>query len=190
MDPSRERMMKPIAPLMIEHRLIERMIRLVDRERERVAGQGRPDPAFIDTAVDFIRTYADRCHHGKEEDIYFKDLAAREISEEHRRLVNELIEEHKYARGVVAALVGAKERYVAGDSAASAEIEQRLRELVEFYPVHIQKEDRQLFIPSMAYYTANEQAAMLQQMWDFDRKLIHEKYRGVVEGLEGRGLHS
>ena len=186
MDSGRERMMKPIAPLMIEHRLIERMIRLVDRERERVAAGGRPDPAFIDTAVDFIRTYADRCHHGKEEDIYFKDLAARQISDEHRRLVDELIEEHKYARGVVAALVGAKERYVAGDSAVAADIEQRLRELVEFYPGHIRKEDRQLFIPSMAYYTADEQAAMLDEMWEFDRKLIHEKYRAAVERVESK----
>ena len=32
------------------------------------------DPVFIDTAVDFIRTYADRCHHGKEEDLLFKAL--------------------------------------------------------------------------------------------------------------------
>ena len=36
------------------------------------------DPVFIDTAVDFIHTYADRCHHGKEEDILFKALAAKD----------------------------------------------------------------------------------------------------------------
>jgi len=185
MTEDRERQMKPIAPLMIEHRLIERMIRVMARERERMAKGEPADPARVDAALDLIRTYADRCHHGKEDDIFFRDLAQRDISAEHRRLVNELTQEHIHVRGVVAELASARERYVGGDAAAARQIAQRLEELVEFYPPHIQKEDRQLFVPAMAYYSAEEQAAMLRQFWEFDRKLIHEKYRGVVEGLEG-----
>ena len=73
--------MLPIAPLMIEHRLIERMIHLIQQELERIQANVAVDPefafvdsVFIDTAVDFLRTYADRCHHGKEEDILFPEL--------------------------------------------------------------------------------------------------------------------
>jgi hemerythrin-like domain-containing protein len=33
------------------------------------------DPVVIDVAVDFVRMYADRTHHGKEEEILFRDLA-------------------------------------------------------------------------------------------------------------------
>ena len=67
--------MLPIAPLMIEHRLIERMIRLMGREIARIrdniaVGQefAFVDAKLIDTAVDFMKTYADQVHHGKEED--------------------------------------------------------------------------------------------------------------------------
>jgi len=28
---------------------------------------------------------------------------------------------------------------------------------------------------------------MLEAFWEFDRKLIHEKYRSVVEKFEGKG---
>ena len=58
--------MKPIGPLMWEHRLIEKMLRLFEGEIKRISELNRLDTVFIDTAVDFIRTYADRTHHGKE----------------------------------------------------------------------------------------------------------------------------
>ena len=90
--------MKPRGPLMIEHRLIEKMFNVVDRECGAITGAGKVDPVFIDTTVDFIRTYADRTHHGKEEDILFRDLAKMPLSEKDKRGMEELVEEHRYAR--------------------------------------------------------------------------------------------
>ena len=84
--------MLPIGPLMIEHRLIEKMIRLMDREivriRENITVSPQfafVDSRFIDAAVDFIRTYADQVHHGKEEDILFAALQEKPLSPEHHR---------------------------------------------------------------------------------------------------------
>ena len=81
--------MQPIGPLMIEHRLIERMFTLMQREWQRITENMAVDPefhfvdpVFIDTAVDFIRTYADRCHHGKEEEILFAALQKKELAPE------------------------------------------------------------------------------------------------------------
>ena len=68
--------MLPIAPLMIEHRLIEKMIVVIRKEIDRYESEGNINPEFIDAAVDFIHVYADKCHHGKEEDILFRDLTA------------------------------------------------------------------------------------------------------------------
>jgi len=86
--------MMPIGPLMIEHRLIERMIEVMKRQLQRWETEGKADSSFIETAVDFIRTYADRCHHGKEEDILFRDLSKKPVSSDHRRIMEELREEH------------------------------------------------------------------------------------------------
>ena len=73
---------------------------------------------LIDSGVDFFRTYADRCHHGKEEDILFRDLAKKRLSPEHKKIMDELIHEHRFGRETVGKLVSAKERYVKGDKAA------------------------------------------------------------------------
>jgi len=142
------------------------------------------DPRFIDTAVDFLRTYADRCHHGKEEDILFRDLAKKPLSPELKQIMDELVAEHVFARKTVGAMVAAKERYVHGDHEAVAEVVAHVRTLVGFYPGHIAKEDKHFFLPCMGYFTKEEQAAMLQEGYEFDRKLIHEKYAKIVEAAE------
>lgn len=177
--------MQARGPLMIEHRLIERMLALI-QERLALAVKAREiDPLFVDTAVDFIRTYADRTHHGKEEDILFRQLEKKGLSEADRRVMNELIEEHAFGRVTTKALVEANTRYRNGDSAALGDIASCLHTLVDFYPRHIEKEDKVFFPASRAYFSEAEDQAMLAEFWEFDRKMIHEKYTSVVKDLKG-----
>ena len=176
--------MMPIGPLMVEHRLIERAIALLEKESARIRSTGLVDVAFVLSTVDFIRTYADRCHHGKEEDILFRDLKKRKLSQEHARVLKELEEEHRKGRQVVGGLVAAQERYLKGDKTAIDEVARLMDVLVEFYPKHIEKEDKHFFIPCMAYFTKQEQETMLAECGEFDRKLIHEKYDQVIRHLE------
>ncbi|MBN1382143.1 MAG: hemerythrin domain-containing protein [Deltaproteobacteria bacterium] len=176
--------MKPIGALMWEHRTIEKMIRLFEGAIEHINQDNKINADFVETAVDFIRTYADRTHHGKEEDILFRDLAKKKLSSEHAKTMNELVEEHVYARKIVGRLVEAKDQYIKGRSGALTEVVRCLEELVDLYPRHIEKEDQHFFFPCMEYFTKEEQDAMLLEFWEFDRNMIHEKYKKVVERFE------
>jgi hemerythrin-like domain-containing protein len=171
---------------MIEHRLIEKMLRIVEARSARMRATGAVDAVFVDTAVDFIRTYADRTHHGKEEDILFKELEAADLEERDAREMRGLIDEHVQARAKVKALVEAKERFLAGERDAFGEVLQALDWLTAFYPRHIAKEDRSFFPRTERYFTREELDAMLQQFWEFDRRMIHEKYEALVKGLGDR----
>jgi len=176
--------MKPRGPLMIEHRLIEKMFELVREEIKRIEEIKQADPIFIDTTVDFIRTYADRTHHGKEEDILFRDLEKKNIAELDRKIMQELIDEHKYGRKTVKELVEAKEDYLQGQTTALEVILEKLNVLVDFYPEHIKKEDKVFFPAAERYFSQEEQDAMLEEFWEFDREMIHEKYRSLVKHLQ------
>ena len=176
--------MQARGPLMIEHRLIERMISLIKEALVQIESTRKVDPLLVDTAVDFIRMYADRTHHGKEEDILFRDLGKRPMSVEDQRVMDELIQEHVFGRQTTKALVEANTRYRSGEASALADIADKLRTLVEFYPKHIEKEDKVFFPASRVYFTDEEDQAMLAEFWEFDRKMIHEKYKSVVEELE------
>jgi hemerythrin-like domain-containing protein len=142
------------------------------------------DPLFIDTVVDFISTYADRTHHGKEEDIMFRELDQRDLSKEDRRIMDELIDEHVFGRRITKELVEANTLYRNGDDRALAVVISKLQAFVDFYPRHIAKEDKVFFPAARAYVTDEEDLAMLEEFWEFDRKMIHEKYRLVVKNME------
>ena len=178
--------MQARGPLMIEHRLIERMLSVVRDALSKIESDHSVDPVFVDTAVDFIRIYADRTHHGKEEDILFRELKKKKMSDADRRLMNELVEEHAFGRETTRALVAANTLYRNGDETALAEIAAKLNTLVGFYPKHIEKEDKVFFPSSRAYFTDAEEQEMLAEFLEFDRKMIHEKYAAVVEGFEKR----
>lgn len=170
--------------LMIEHRLIERVIQVVIDGLDQIQSTKTVDPLFIDKVIDFIQMYADRTHHGKEEDIMFAELAQRTLSAHDQQYMNELIEEHVFARKTTKALIDANDRYRNGDSSAVPDIMEKLSTLVEFYPKHIQKEDKIFFPASRSYLSEEEDLNMLEEFWEFDRKMIHEKYNAVVENLE------
>lgn len=176
--------MLPIGPLMIEHRLIERIIRLMDSELENITRSNKTNIDFINIAIDFIKIYADRCHHGKEEDILFRDLAKKSLSIEHKKIIDELFKEHVLARGIVKKLIEANDKYKEGDKGALKAVVENIDILVKFYPVHIEKEDKHFFIPVMAYFSSEEKEAMLKEFWEFDKHLIHEKYGKIVDELE------
>ena len=176
--------MQARGPLMIEHRLIERMIQQIQKVLKKIAATNEVDPLFIDIAVDFIRTYADRTHHGKEEDILFRDLQKKDLSNDDRRVMNELVKEHVFGRQTTKKLIEANSRYRNGDKSALTDIIGQLRTLVDFYPKHIEKEDKVFFPASRAYFTEQEDQAMLDEFWEFDKKMIHEKYKSVIEALE------
>ncbi len=176
--------MQARGPLMIEHRLIEQMIALIRGALSQIQTTGKIDPHFVDAAVDFIRIYADRTHHGKEEDILFHYLEGKPLSEGDRRVMNELIQEHRFGRQTTRALVEANTRYRRGETTALTAIAEQLGALVDFYPKHIAKEDRVFFPASRTYFTADEDRAILAEFGEFDRRMIHEKYRSVVEGLK------
>jgi hemerythrin-like domain-containing protein len=171
--------------LMIEHRLIERMLLVIKGVLADIESKHKVDPVFIDAVVDFIKVYADQTHHGKEEDILFRELNKKELTAEDRQIMEELIEEHVFGRQTTKALVEANIRYRNGDESALTDIAANLKPLTEFYAIHIVKEDNLFFPSSRKYFTDEEDKNMLAEFWEFDQNMIHEKYKSLVDEFEG-----
>ena len=103
--------MLPIGLLMTEHRLIERLISVIKKQAYRIQEDKLADIDFVDNCIDFIKTYADKCHHGKEENILFKELKTKKLSDLHSRILGELIKEHNIARELTGKLVNTRNKY-------------------------------------------------------------------------------
>jgi len=174
----------PIGPLMIEHRLIEQLIAILDDHVKKVTDANQIDLSLIDRGVEFLRRYADRCHHGKEEDILFQALQEKELNSTHKNILDELVHEHSLAREAVGNLALASEKAAAGDANAYTDIVKMVEKIAALYPPHIEKEDKHFFIPVMDYFSKSEQDEMMLKFLEADQKLLYENYYLMVNGLE------
>ncbi len=169
----------PAGVLSGEHRLIERMLELMERELEKIGRGKKPDLVFIDGVIDFATTYAHICHHGKEEGILFDKLTRKNLQAGHKQTMDELVLEHIQHRKIVINLEMAREEHMKsreGSGEAARAMITICRTLVEFYPRHIVKEEREFFTPALAYFSKKESEALVREFWDFDKYLIQEKY--------------
>jgi hemerythrin-like domain-containing protein len=94
------------------------------------------------------------------------------------------IEEHRWGRKMTARLGEANKRVIEGIRDVMSTVTDCMKSLVQFYPKHIEKEDRHFFIPCMEYFTETERKAILGEEWEFDKNLIHEKDKNWVIAVE------
>jgi len=65
-----------------EHRVIEVVLTCLGKITEEANSTGKLDEASANQAIDVIRTFADKCHHGKEEDHLFETLVKKGMPKE------------------------------------------------------------------------------------------------------------
>ncbi len=142
--------MKSTELLTEEHRLIERMIDAVKGEIVAIRKTRKIDPVFIETTVDFIETYADLTHHGKEEGIVFSELAKKTMTIIDTEVMQSLIDDHVRARKNATELRSLNADYRAGNQAGAGRILALLTEFITFYPPHMEKEEKEFFVSLLA----------------------------------------
>lgn len=180
--------MNVIEPLIKEHQIIQNTLDVFEEEVEQIQKQQRVDLFSIETSIDFIRTYADLIHHGKEENILFRELQKKNLAAEQTKIMNELAAEHQYARRIVRKWLTATESYFAELDSEQGVID-CLQELTTFYPRHIAKEHTFFSGPVQAYFTQEEQNNMIREFEEFELNVLTWKYGKVHSALKKRLDH-
>lgn len=101
-----------------------------------------------------------------------------------KKMMQDLLNDHIISRKVVGELVAANKIYVTGDLASIGVIIDKLSFLLNLYPDHISKEDKVFFQNTEKYFSDEELDIMLDDFKEFDRRMIHEKYRRLYESLK------
>jgi len=169
-----------------EHRVIERMLRILTVACEKLEGGEEVSPEVFRRAVDFIRMFADRCHHGKEEDTLFPQIEKRVPKEGGPTGVMRI--EHDQGRGFVRGLAEAAEKYTMGDKTAKQSIIENARGYVMLLSQHIPKEDDILYPLADQICGPAEQKELLEKFEKIERERIgegkHHEYLHLVMELE------
>jgi hemerythrin-like domain-containing protein len=175
------------AVMVEEHKLILRMIALLEKNVELLEAGRFADWTFFLDGVDFIRNYADRFHHAKEEDVLFKALVANGMPEQNSPVAAMLMA-HDQGRAFVRGMEQAAKRALAGEPAPVVEIAENARGYIALLRDHIDKEDTILYPLAERILPEALRPAMVAAYAEAEAKTpgLEEKYQRLVESYEAK----
>lgn len=164
----------PIKQLVDEHDNIKILLENIPKICNRMVKSGNIDKDLVLKCVEFIRMYADKYHHSKEEDILFK------YADETSDIIKAMHEDHNTARGYVRQIVkGVEEEdlYL---------IIENLTDYGKLLKQHIKKEDEILY-PYIERMLSKEQLEKLDEEFDNVNKAVingfHEDWNTFLSRL-------
>jgi hemerythrin-like domain-containing protein len=174
----------PTQILSDEHRVIERVLTALERLIKRPVAGALGD---WQKAVDFFRTFADQCHHFKEEKVLFPAMEEHGIPSEGGP-IGMMLMEHEEGRSYVRAMSAAITLVESKDEAAIGSLLRSAEAYIRLLREHIQKEDEILFPMADGVIPADEQRQLLNSFETHEAEAmganVHEKYLKIAQELE------
>ena len=130
----------PMEVLKNEHRVIERVLDAMEKQLARPF-----DANFFRDAIDFLRNFADGCHHAKEENELFPVLENAGIPREHGP-IGCMLDEHKMGRTLIRKIGSNIDAAGKGDAEAVSTLRNAATAYIGLLRQHIYKEDTILFV--------------------------------------------
>lgn len=180
--------MDGIALMIDEHKNIKRMLAVIRKACLCIMNEKEIDYADFEKMIDFIRNYADKNHHGKEEKILFNRMVD-EIGGAAEKLVKYgMLVEHDFGRLYIRELEEAFARVKAGDAEAKIDVIANAVSYTHLLQRHIDKEDNVVYsfakreLSKETLTKVNMECAAFEQ--EMNKAGFQNKYIQILELLE------
>lgn len=185
-------MKPPTDILKQEHTAILRMVDAAEELAQRIQRGEHPPAPWLVFISEFFETFLDRCHHGKEEKIFFPALAQKGLPVEGGPL-GVMLREHDEGRRLTAQMRQAADEYARGQSQAVQQWATAARRHGELLREHMLKENSVLFPMAEGLLAPAEQDALAARFDTFEEAELgpgtHEQlHRRMEELLAAMGL--
>jgi hemerythrin-like domain-containing protein len=162
--------MTPTQIMDAEHRRIETVVKSLGGIAVAIE-QGQPvEVPLLKGAAEFLRVYADKLHHGKEEALFFPMLVKRGVPSGGCP-IGGLSHEHEKGRALVGALAEQAAAYGQDRPGAKDALLETLRGIVDLYQNHIWKEDAMVFPMADKLLTPADQEELSETFAEVDRAI-------------------
>jgi hemerythrin-like domain-containing protein len=169
-----------------EHQTILLVIEAAEREVEKINGTDKVDGEKVEKILDFLRNFADRCHHAKEENILFVKMQEKGMPADSGPIFV-MLREHEENRKDVAAVAGALPKAIAGEESAVAGVRDNLAAYAGRLRAHISKEDNVLYPMADRLFSEEDQRRLGEAFDKVEKEEVgegvHEKYHRLAHEL-------
>lgn len=179
--------MKSTDELSSEHRGIEVMLDILDEAARRIATGEPADFGHLEGMMEFLSVFADKCHHGKEEEFLFPSLEAAGIPNEGGP-IGVMLSEHRKGRECIAGMKKGVAALMAGDEEGNFLFADNAREYTALLRQHIQKEDNVLFVMAAQRLDATKDEELFREFEKLEEERIgkgrHEEFHALLDRLK------
>ena len=171
--------MHPIEELENEHGAIRTAVKILEEISRRIEAGQKVKSEDLSGLLDFIRTFADRCHHAKEEGLLFPAMEKAGVPRE-RGPIGVMLAEHEEGRSCVKGMAEA-----VNNQDAFAE---QARKYADLLARHIEKEDKILYPMAERRLSGKTWEEMEKGFEKIERDVVgpgrHEAYHRFLHRLE------
>jgi hemerythrin-like domain-containing protein/uncharacterized protein (DUF2249 family) len=169
----------PTQVLMEEHALILQALDALEQKIAKLESGAPADRAYFEKAVEFLRTFADKCHHGKEEHLLFKTLVEEVGMPRQGGPIAVMLSEHELGRSLIRGIADGA-AVLGKDPAAAKRVIESGRAYIQLLRGHIDKENNILFPMADQFLDPEHQERLSAE---FERFEAEETGAGVHEGM-------
>jgi hemerythrin-like domain-containing protein len=173
---------RAIDELMQEHRVIEGVLGALETFAEGVRAGGAAERRTVADFAAFLRDFADRCHHGKEEDRLFVAMTARGFPAD-RGPIAVMLAEHGEGREHVQALaeIGAGSGALSDDERTA--LADHALAYVPLLRAYIMKEDHVLYPMALQALPAEEMERLAAEFAAFEAEVVGPGRHAALHAL-------
>jgi hemerythrin-like domain-containing protein len=173
--------------LIQEHKAIQVALNILEKIREKLENTGEADPDDINDLLGFLKEFADKCHHGKEEGFLFPALEKTGVANEGGP-IGVMLAEHTSGRSLIKHM----QESIKGNHINKPEFIEASLSYIRLLRVHIMKENAVLFPLINSRLSAPEQNELEENFEKFEEKVIgegrHEAIHALLEKFETKYL--
>lgn len=178
--------MKATELLKEEHKGIKLMMDILEEICKRFQAGEKVNAEHLGQTVEFFKTFADKCHHAKEEDLLFPEMEKAGIPREGGP-IGCMLSEHDQGRALVKELSVAIMRYKIGEKTTD-QIVENSNKYIGLLRQHIDKEDNVLYMMADQHLSEEVQEKLLEDFEKVEVERIgvgtHEKFHKLLHHLK------
>jgi hemerythrin-like domain-containing protein len=184
--------MKATADLKNDHESILQMLKIMMKISSKIRSESKVDTVLIEKIIDFLRSFADKSHHGKEEDFLFPAMIKAGIPNEGGP-IGMMLSDHTEGRGYIAGIASSLEQYkINPDTSSLNGIAMYMENYAELLSQHIEKENEILFRIADSVLTEKQQDLLYKEFEKIEEERIGEEkfieYHEFLQELKQRYL--
>ncbi len=184
--------MESIKIMVAEHENVRRMLKIIRKACYQVLINGNYDIDDFPKIIDFVRTYTDKLHHGKEEDILFKTMEKELEKLAKSGAIMGMYIEHDSGRLFMANLEKGVQSFKEGKDDARLDIIANAICYADLLDRHIEKENTALYNFAERMLSDESKAFIEEESRKIDEEATlsgtQEKYENLLSLLEKKYL--